>query len=170
MQLGMTRLGKLQLIGPFALFAAVLGAEGAAWALAQSPASETLWFINLRLFGIFQTNHYLLSNYFDTHYLQLFMVLPVLLTACLGMIFRWRPLLPAASNLSFLYVAFMAYAWYIVESPPQAASLAEQSYHPAMMMMPSGTNLYMFLALFGVTLPSFVASHIAYFRAVRAEH
>ena len=166
----MTRLGKLQLIGPFALFTAVLGAEGAAWALAQSPTSETLWFINLGLFGIFQRSHYLLSSHFSTHYLQLLVVVPVLLVACLGMILKWRPLLPAASNLSFLYVAFMAYAWYLVESPPQAASLAEQSYHPAMIIMPSGTDLYMFLALFAATLLSFAASHIAYFRAVRTEH
>jgi hypothetical protein len=88
-------------------------------------------------------------------------------TACLGLVFDYRPPLFVASNLSFLYVTFLAYAWYLVESPPQAASLAQASYHPAIMTMPSGPDLYMFLALIAATLPSFAASHIVYFRAVR---
>jgi hypothetical protein len=35
------------------------------------------------------------------------------------------------------------------------------------MTMPSGSDLFMFMALLAATLPSFAASHVAYFRAVR---
>jgi hypothetical protein len=163
----MTRLAKLQLIGPVCLFVAVSGAEGAAWALSHSPSSEILWFVNLRAFGIFQKSYYLLGSHVGIQYLQMWLVMPIFVTACLGLVFNYRLLLPVASNLSFLYVAFLAYAWYLVESPPQAASLAEASYHSAIMTMPSGADLCMFIALLAATLPSFAASHIVYFRAVR---
>jgi hypothetical protein len=163
----MTRLAKLQVVGPVCLFVAVLGAEGAAWALAHSPSSEILWFVNLRVFGIFQKSYYLLSSHVGIQYLQFFIVMPMFVTTCLGLVFNCRPLLPLASNLSFLYVAFLAYAWYLVETPPQAASLAKASYHSSIMTMPSGSDLCMFIALLAATLPSFAASHIAYFRAVR---
>jgi hypothetical protein len=163
----MTRLAKLQVVGPVCLFVAVLGAEGAAWALSHSPSSEILWFVNLRVFGIFQRSYYLLSSHVGIQYLQFFIVMPMFVTACLGLVFNCRPLLPLASNLSFLYVAFLAYAWYLVESPPQAASLVKTSYHSAILTMPSGSDLCMFIALLAATLPSFAASHIAYFRAVR---
>jgi hypothetical protein len=163
----MTRLAKLQAIGPVYLFVAVLGAEAAAWALSHSPTSEILWFVNLRVFGIFQKSHYVISSHFDIQYLQLWFVMSVFVTVCSGLVFNYRPLLPVASNLSFLYVTFLAYAWYLVESPPQVASLAEASYHSAIMTMPSGGDLCMFVALFAATLPSFAASHIVYFRAVR---
>ena len=163
----MTRLAKLQAIGPIYLFVAVLGAEAAAWALSHSPRSEILWFVNLRVFSIFQKSHYVLSSHFDLRYLQLWLVMSVFVTACSGLVLDYRPLLPIASNLSFLYVTFLAYAWYLVESPPQTASLAEASYHSAIMTMPSGPDLCMFIALFAATLPSFAASHIVYFRAVR---
>ena len=163
----MKRLAKLQAIGPVCLFVAVLGAEGGAWALSHWPSSEILWFVNLQTFGIFQKSHYLLSSHVSIQYLQLLIVMPMFMTACLGLVFEYRPLLFVASNLSFLYVTFLAYAWYLVESPPQAASLAQASYHPAIMTMPSGPDLHMFMALLGATLPSFAASHIVYFRAVR---
>jgi hypothetical protein len=164
----MTRLAKLQLIGPLAFLVAVMGAEGAAWALAQSPSSEVLWFINLRLFGLFQACYYLLSSQVSVPYFQFFFALSLFVAASLGLAFKSRLLLAASSNLSFLCVCFMAYACYLVSSPPQAATLAQQSYHPAAMMMPSAPDLCMLLILLGATLPSLAASHILYFRSVRA--
>jgi hypothetical protein len=166
----MISLRKLQLIGPFALFTAVLGAESAAWALAQSPTSEILWFINLRIFGLYQNSYYLIGSLTSIPYFQFFVALALFVTACLGLAFKIRPLLPFASNLSFLFVCFLAYAWFLVGSPPQAASLTDQTYHATTMAMPSGPDLWMLLALLGATLPSFIASHIAYIRSVRAGH
>jgi hypothetical protein len=164
----MTRLAKLQLIGPLAFLVAVMGAEGAAWALAQSPSSEVLWFINLRLFGLFQACYYLLSSQVSVPYFQFFLALSLFVAASLGLVLKSRLLLATSSNLSFLCVCFMAYACYLVSSPPQAATLTQQSYHPATMMMPSVPDLCMLLILLGATLPSLAASHILYFRSVRA--
>jgi len=50
----MERSAKLQIIGPTALFLAVLAGECAAYALQMSPSSPTLWYLNLVWFGIFQ--------------------------------------------------------------------------------------------------------------------
>src|SRR6516165_9373066 len=59
----MNRLFKLQFLGSFVLFAATLCAELAARALQYAPSSELPWFINLRIFGIFQRSHALLSEF-----------------------------------------------------------------------------------------------------------
>src|SRR6266852_3809029 len=58
----MSRLFKLQFLGPFTLFSATLCAELAARALQYAPGSELLWFINLRMFGIFQRSYAMLLN------------------------------------------------------------------------------------------------------------
>jgi hypothetical protein len=58
----MNRLFKLQFLGPLALFVATLGAELAARALSYAPDSEILWFVNLRMFGIFQRSHGALAD------------------------------------------------------------------------------------------------------------
>ena len=60
----MNRLFKLQFLGPFALFSATLCAELAARALQYAPSSELLWFINLRMFGIFQREATAVLSYF----------------------------------------------------------------------------------------------------------
>src|SRR6266853_5284318 len=100
----MTRLAKLQLVGPVALFGMVLGAEVAAWALVYSPSSELLWYLNLKWFAAFQRSHYTLSGFFGMHYLQLLAIgLPLLLLALLGYAYQRRFPLAAASNLSFVY-------------------------------------------------------------------
>jgi hypothetical protein len=104
----MTRLAKLQLIGPLAFLVAVMGAEGAAWALAQSPSSEVLWFINLRIFGLFQACYYLLSSQVSVPYFQFLSALSLFVAASIGLVLKSRLLLAASSNLSFLCVCFMA--------------------------------------------------------------
>src|ERR1700738_4720915 len=76
----MSRLFKLQFLGPFALFAATLCAESAARALQYAPSSELLWFINLRMFGIFQRSDAMLSAFVPIAGFQLFGVaLPIFL-------------------------------------------------------------------------------------------
>ena len=87
----MTRIAKLQLVGPIALFLIVVSAEGAVWALAQFPASETLWFINLRLFGLFQICYYLLSNKLTIPYLQFLVAFALLVIALTGQTGRHAP-------------------------------------------------------------------------------
>src|SRR6516165_9935681 len=104
----MNRLFKLQFLGPFALFVATLCAELAARALEYDPSSEFLWFINLRIFGIFQRSHALLSLFVPIDGFQLFgLALPIFLLACLGLATKWRIPFTVATHLSPLYSVFL---------------------------------------------------------------
>src|ERR1700719_4713386 len=94
----MGRLFKLQFLGPFALFSATLGAELAARALQYAPSSELLWFINLRMFGIFQRSDALLSYLVAIDGFQFFGVaLPIFVVACFGLAAKSRPLFTVAT-------------------------------------------------------------------------
>ena len=102
------RLFKLQFLGPFALFAATLCAELAARALQYAPSSELLWFINLRIFGIFQRSHAVLSNFVAIDGFQLFgLALPIFLLACVGLATKWRLPFTVATHLSPVYAGFL---------------------------------------------------------------
>jgi hypothetical protein len=48
---------KPQFLGPAALFVAALSAELAASALAISLGSGWLWYLNLKVFGLFQRSY-----------------------------------------------------------------------------------------------------------------
>ncbi len=164
----MTKLAKLQLIGPVVVFLAVLAAEGAAYALAYSPASEFLWYVNLKLFGMFQRSYYVLSNHVDIGAFQfLFIALPLFLAAVFGVAFK-RPLaLAIASNLSFVYASFVVYSSYMLDGVSREASLSVAGARAVALTIPPSPYLYMMAALVGSSLLSFVISHIAYFRAFR---
>src|SRR5258708_37171267 len=87
----MSRLFKLQFLGPFALFVTTLCAELAARALQYAPRSELLWFINLRMFGIFQRSHAVISAFVPIDGFQFFgLALPIFLLACFGLAARSR--------------------------------------------------------------------------------
>lgn len=162
----MNRLAKLQLIGPAIVFAAVLAAEAAAYALAQNPTSEALWYVNLRLFGLFQQSHYTLDGYAGIPASDLFLVaLPMLALGCAGLALRRRLMLALASNLSFVYAAFLLYSWYLTHpralGPSLQASLATVA-------LPRGPDLYLIAVLIVASLLSASISHIIYMRSVRA--
>src|SRR3954454_22441650 len=95
----MNRLLKLQFLGPLALFSATLCAELAARALEYAPRSELLWFINLRMFGIFQRSYALLSEFVPIDGFQLYGVAaPIFALACLGLLTRMRLPLALATH------------------------------------------------------------------------
>jgi hypothetical protein len=95
-------------LGPFALFAATLCAELAARALQYALSSELLWFINLRIFGIFQRSHALLSEFVPIDGFQFFgVVLPIFLLACFGLAAKSR--LPH-DRLSAVFAGFLVLA------------------------------------------------------------
>src|SRR5712671_2007661 len=97
----MNRLFKLQFLGPLALFAATLCAELAARALQYAPSSEFLWFINLKMFGIFQRSDAMLSDFVAIDGFQLFGVaLPIFVLACFALAAKSRPLFTVATHLS----------------------------------------------------------------------
>jgi hypothetical protein len=158
----MIKLARLQLVGPVVVFLTVLTAEAAVYALAYSPSSRILWFLNLRLFNLFQQSYYVLSSYVQVNSFQLFFIaLPLLLAAVCGYVFRRSLLLAVASNLSFVYASFLVYCSYMYDSASQQASLVAG---PAAVVfaVPSTPYVYIIVVLIGASLLSFVVSHVAY--------
>src|SRR6266436_1150147 len=158
----MGRLFKLQFLGPMALFVATLCAELAARALAYAPSSEFLWFVNLRMFGIFQRSYALLSEVIPISGFQLFgIALPVFALACFGLFARSRLPLALATHLSAAYAAFLLISWQ-PGVPTTQASLGP-------IAVPPGVGLYVLATILGACFLSFVLSQLLYFRAVRDE-
>lgn len=157
----MTRSAKLQLAGPLALVCAILAAEAAAWALGQMPSSELLWYLNLRLFAGFQRSHGMISAYIDCDYAQLIAVaFPLFILALFGYLSRKQLVLAVTSNLSFVYAAFLVYAWSDLANVPKTAAIASIG-------LPIGPDRYLFMILIGASSISFIVSHIIYLRSIR---
>jgi hypothetical protein len=160
----MNRLSKLQLIGPAFLFAAVFAAEAGAYALNMFPSSETLWYVNLKLFGVFQRSYYQIDSYTGIASFDLFFIaLPILFVGWLGVACRQRLLLAVASNLSFVYAGLLIYLWTLMQPHALQASL------DAIAAPTNGADLYLVACLLGASLLSFCVSHFIYVRDVRAE-
>jgi hypothetical protein len=159
----MNRLFKLQFLGPLALFTASLCAELAARALEFAPGSELLWFINLRMFGIFQRSHALLSGFVTVNGFQFFgIALPIFVLACVGLAAKSRPLFTVATHLSAVYAGFLVLSWQVGEPTLRQASLVPVA-------VPSGVGLYVTATILGTCLLSFAVTHLLYLRAVRQE-
>jgi hypothetical protein len=139
-------------VGPSAVLAAVLGAEGVIRALAFAPTSETLWFLNVSVFGVVRWSEAIVSAKADIGHFQLCGGLAVFLMACYGLFLHRRLMLAIASNLSFVYASLLLYAF--LAHPPVPAPLLSAS-------LMSADHLAR-LAFFGCTLLSFATSHIIY--------
>jgi hypothetical protein len=164
MAFAMTRLRNLQLVGPLALFTAVLAAEGAAYALAQAPSSAWLWYLNLKWFSMFQQSHYSLKDYLGVDCEQfLCIALPLFAAACVGIAFKRSLLLAISSNLSFVYIGFVFYTWFRANSSSEQASLSVN------FVTSSNPDLIVLAVLVGLSLLSFVVSHIAFIQRARAQ-
>jgi hypothetical protein len=158
----MNRLVKLQFLGPLALFAATLCAELAARALQYAPGSEFLWFVNLKMFGIFQRSDAVLSYYVPVDGFQLFgLALPIFVLACFGLAARSRPLFTVATHLSAAYALFLVVAWHVGVPTVAQASLGAFA-------VPSGGQ-YVMAIILGTCSLSFAVTHLLYIRAVREE-
>jgi hypothetical protein len=159
----MNRLFKLQFLGPLALFVATLCAELAARALEYAPNSEFLWFVNLRMFGIFQRSYAALSELVALDGFQLYgIALPIFVLACFGLVAKSRLPLALATHLSFACAALLVLFWQTPGPPTTQASLVG-------IAIPSGAGLYVLGSILGTCLLSFTLSHLLYFRAVREE-
>ena len=159
----MNRLFKLQFLGPFALFAATLCAELAARALEYYPSSEFLWFINLRIFGIFQRSHAVLSQVVAIDGFQFYgIALPIFLLACLGLAAKSRLPLTVATHLSPVYAVFLLLSWRVGVPTTTQASLGPVA-------VPSGAGLYVIATILGTCLLSVVVTHLNYLCHVRQE-
>ena len=146
------------------MFAAVLAAETAVFALAYAPSSEALWYINLKLFGLFQRSYYIIDSYTGFSQFEFFYIaLATLLLGCLGVVYRHRLLLAVSSNLSFVYAGFLFYSWVLAQPRTLQASLIA-------IVEPTGPDQYLIAILLGSSLLSFFVSHFIYARSVRIGH
>lgn len=157
------RIHRLQLVGPLALFAAVLAAEAAAYALAIAPSSAFLWYLNLEVFSLFRKSRILLSEFCNMPFAQiLVMAGPMALVGMLGLLLRNNLFIAISSNLGFMLAAFVAYSWNVWNSYGHVtASLV--SVH-----IPSGSAFYLLVVLALASFGSFLLSHATYFAAIRA--
>ena len=159
----MLRHAKLQMIGPATVFAVLLVAESASYALALHPSSPLLWSLNLQLFGIFQKGHYLLSSQIDIAYFQIMGIgMPLLLFAGYGLVFKRPFALATASSLSFIYVVFLLCAAYTWDEAWRQTPFA-------IARTVSGPGAAITAILLGASLLSLIVSHMSYLTACRAE-
>jgi len=171
---GMSRLVKLQLIGPLLLALVIVAEELATYWLAYAPSSAVAWYLNLELFGIFQHSHARLASVCNVPCLQLmFVATPILLLAIGGAALRQRLPLAVAGNLSLVYACFLGFAWLEVRTPAlQAVSLSASVYTSALgysaAKITLGPHAYMLATLVCASLLSAAAAHLQYLRAVRA--
>jgi hypothetical protein len=159
----MPRLFKLQFLGPLVLFLATLSAELAARALEYQPSSETLWYLNLEVFRLFQRSHSVLATYVDVDGFQLFgIALPIFALACVGLSMRLRMPLAMSAQFAVGYATFLLFSW---QGPTQSTVQASLR----IISVPSGENFYMIAAILGSCLFSCVISHVLYLRGDRSQ-
>jgi len=169
----MTRLARLQIVGPSVLVAMIVIEELAAYFLAWKPSSELAWYLNLQIFSVFQRGHTVLNQNYNIAYLQLlYIAAPIMALTLGGHVLRNRLALALASNLSFAYVFFLICAWLKAPMPSaQAASLFDAPLGTALHLwnfnLTFGPHLYVLLVLLIPSLVSSATSHLIYLRAVR---
>jgi hypothetical protein len=157
----MSRLFKLQFLGPLTLFVATLSAELAARALEYVPTSELAWYLNLRVFSLFQRSHGALSQYVSVEGFQLFGVaLPIFALACVGLWVRSRLPLALSTQFAVGYAVFIMKSW---QTPQvEQASLTGFS-------VPTGEGFYLLAAILGACLVSCIITHWIYLRRSREQ-
>ena len=157
----MRSFSALQFLGPVALFAAFAASDAAAYALRCEPSREWLWRLNLNWFDMFQQSHYALRALIGGDHAQLaFIALPLLAAGVVGVVYKRSLLLALSSNLSFVYIIFVIAAWAGLGSTAEASLSGQLSTlsHP---------EFFVLAPLVGLSLVSFVVSHVVYFRKAR---
>jgi hypothetical protein len=152
----MSRLARLQFLGPLAVLVIVGAAEAAAFALARIPTSETLWYVNLNTFQVFQESAFTLPAPLDLPYSQFFLIaLPLFAVATYGLLNKRSFPLALASHLSFIYAGFVFYCLASNQTHPLTASVASFA-------VTNSPKIYLPLFLVGASLISFLISHYQY--------
>jgi hypothetical protein len=152
----MSRLARLQFLGPVAVLLTVGAAEAAAFALARIPTSETLWYVNLNIFQVFQESAFTLQQPLDLPYSQFFLIaLPLFAMAAYGLLNKRSFPLALASHLSFIYAGFIIYCLASDQMHPLTASITSFA-------VTKSPNIYLPLFLAAACLISFFISHYQY--------
>lgn len=157
----MNRLFKLQFLGPLALFVASVSCELSARFIAIVPTSETVWYLNLRVFGGFRRSNDALNGYVDIDGFQLFgIALPIFALACVGLTIRSKLPLALSTQFAAGYAAFLLMSW---QSPGPLITQASLGAFP----VPSGAGSFLLAGIMVACLTSCTISHILYLRAGR---
>lgn len=152
----MHRLAKLQFLGPATVLLTVGAAELAAFALAQMPTSATLWYVNLKIFQVFQESSFTLPAPFDVPFSQFFLIaLPLFALASCGLTAKRSFMLALSSHLSFIYAGFIVCCYVNSQPHPLTASISNIAFS-------SGPNIYLLIFLAGASLISILISHYQY--------
>jgi hypothetical protein len=152
----MSRHAKLQFLGPTALLLTVGAAELAAFALDRMPTSKALWYVNLKIFQVFQASSFTLQPPLNFPYSQFFLVaLPVFGIAVYGLVNGRSFPLALASHLSFIYVGFLMCCLVVSPTRPPIASLISFA-------VTNNPNIYSPLFLAGACIISILISHYQY--------
>ena len=152
----MLRLAKLQFLGPAAVLLAVGAAEAAAFALGRMPTSETLWYVNLKIFQVFQQSSFTLPSPLDLPFSQFFLIaLPLFALASVGLATKRSFVLALSSHLSFVYAGFIVYCYVNGQTRPLTASISNIAFTDS-------PDIYLPLFLAGACLFSILISHYHY--------
>lgn len=118
-----------------------------------------LWYLNLKVFGLFQRSHEASAGYIDIAGFQLFgIALPIFVAACIGLLRNSRLLLAISTQFAAGYPAFLLLAWQTPGPSNPQASLR-------VIATPSGAGFYLMAAILGACVLSCVISHLLYLRA-----
>lgn len=154
---------RIQLAGPTTLIVAIGCAELGAHALANWPTSSFLWYLNLEVFQSFRYSpdglglgRWLSEDGFGE---AIWVAIPLLGLLCTGLLLKVRLLLALASNLSFIYSAFLLYGSYSAVEP--AAAL-----HHLRLSAFWGPSTMLAAALLLACLLSSMVSHRSYWRDI----
>jgi hypothetical protein len=153
----MIRLAKLQFLGPVAVLLSVGAAEAAAFALTRIPTSQSLWYVNLKIFQIFQESAFTLQPPLNLPYAQFFLIaLPLFAIAAYGLLTQRSFPLALASHLSFIYAGYLVYCLMATtQTHPLAASITG-------FVVTHSPNMYMPISLAAACIVSFLISHYQY--------
>jgi len=150
---------RLQLAAPICVIGAVVGAQGCAHALATSPTSAFLWYLNLEVFqpiryGIaLPTAEQCLGG--DGLAQSTWIAVPLLGLLCAGLLLSSRLPLAIASHLSLIYSAFLLYDSYDASVSPLTLATANVLWQPSYLLA---------VSLLLTSLLSSTASHREYWR------
>lgn len=160
----MPRTVDIQFFGSAIVVAAFAAAEGAVRLLDAFPGSPFAWYLNLRVFGLFEvarTNGSALQPLFHPASLEVALALLVILV--LAWIWRLRFGLALAANLSFVATLFLAD---LALRGPWVETRSVSLY--AVTILPAGDGITL-AALVLASSTAFLASHVSFLRAVMRE-
>ena len=159
----MTKALDLQTCGSCVVIGAFAGSETAASVLEAYPGSPLAWYVNLRIFRIFEMARVETSPLhvlFQPH--SLVAALVALGLVVLVRIVRFRLAVALFANLSFVAALALAHAWSRGGPPARTASLD-------LVLREQGSDLALVAIVLAAATVAFVTSHLCFLDAISSE-